>query len=397
MRLHEFITQPQNETTLTELFDPKSRFEVQYERDGNTLYATAYDRQGRTIDITMGPGGIPNTVDIEFMRGGSFEITGGGDAERVLSTVIGAIEYYFSAVGKPKYIAFHSREGSRSKLYQALINRLGRKLGYVQQDPRNPPPDIADYMFSTEGIFLLKNRTSVSEDISRRGFLQGLGATAGLGAVGYGAVQQKNRAWDAAKGTASDENREDMTATQPAKDSDTNAAASGVPQYSPQQLEKYIITYARQQLPVDQLIQFLAQAKTETHDFRSLAEYDSPKHSKYAGGKKYKGRGFLHITHDHNYEKYGQMIGQDLVDNPDLLLQPDIAAQASLAYWNDYAWPTSQRIMNKYKDRFKSAVTAVTRVVNGGYNKLAERQKNVEYYTKMFKPSSGKVVTKKSK
>lgn len=235
----------------------------------------------------------------------------------------------------------------------------------------------------------------INEDLGRRGFLKGLGAAAGLGAVGYGAVQQKNRAWDAVGDSTSDENREDMVATQPSKADAPNADKPVIPKYSPQQLEKFIIDYASKYLPVDQLIQFLAQAKTETHDFRSLIEYDSPKHSKYSGGQKYRGRGYLHITHDHNYERYGKMIGQDLVNNPDLLLRPDIAAQASLAYWKTYAWPTSQRLMTKFKNQFRTITKAVTKAVNGGYNKLDERQKNVQYYTNMFKhPGNGRVVRK---
>lgn len=150
MRSKEFIT---------ELFDRNSRFEVEYEKQGESLYATAYDRQGKELKITMGPGGIPGAVDIDFERGGSFELTGEGDAERVLGTVIGVIEHYFATIGKPEYIIFHSKGSSRTSLYQALITRLARKAGYVQQDPRNPPEDIADYIFSPEGIFLLKLRT----------------------------------------------------------------------------------------------------------------------------------------------------------------------------------------------------------------------------------------------
>jgi YD repeat-containing protein len=141
---------------ITELFDKASGFEIEYEQTANSVYATAYDRQGRVISITIGPGGIPGAVDIEFTRGGSFDITGKGDAARVFGTVINVIEYYLNNIDAPKYIIFHGKEGSRGSLYQALINRLASKVGYIQQDPKNAPEDIADYMFSTDGIFLLK-------------------------------------------------------------------------------------------------------------------------------------------------------------------------------------------------------------------------------------------------
>jgi predicted chitinase len=240
------------------------------------------------------------------------------------------------------------------------------------------------------------------ESISRRDFLGGAGAAIGLGTLGYGAMQQKKRSMSDPYGdTTSDQNEPAVSATQSAKKLTPASPAKPqrvIPKYTPAQLEQYLIDYASKHLPTSQLIQFMAQAKTETHDFRSLAEYDSLAHSKYSGGQKYKGRGYLQITHDHNYEKYGQMIGQDLVNDPDLLLYPNIAAQASLAYWEDYAWPTSQRLMKKFKNQFRTVTKAVTKAVNGGYKKLDEREKNVRYYTNKFaKPGDGRVVTKKVK
>lgn len=49
-------------------------------------------------------------------------------------------------------------------------------------------------------------------------------------------------------------------------------------------------------------------------------------------GYKYRGRGFNQLTGRANYQKIGQMIGADLVNNPDLLMDPKIAAQANIAY-----------------------------------------------------------------
>lgn len=54
-------------------------------------------------------------------------------------------------------------------------------------------------------------------------------------------------------------------------------------------------------------------------------------------GYRYRGRGFVQLTGKSNYAKYSQMVfGDDrLVQNPDLLLQPDVAAQVSAAYVRD--------------------------------------------------------------
>lgn len=245
-----------------------------------------------------------------------------------------------------------------------------------------------------------------NEDISRRGFLKGAGAAAGMSALALQAYKQKQSPMTDPSGSysrdplnkpTSAQNEPAMATTQPAQEPVASAPKRVIPKYTPQQLEKFIIDYASKYLPVDQLIQFLAQCKTETHDYRSLVEYDSDKHERYEGGAQYKGRGYIQLTHLHNYDKYGKLIGQDLVNDPDLLLFPNVAAQASLAYWKTYAWPTSQRLMKRFKPQFPTVVKAVTKAVNGGYKKLDERQRNVQYYTRMLDPGAGRSLTNKKK
>lgn len=50
-------------------------------------------------------------------------------------------------------------------------------------------------------------------------------------------------------------------------------------------------------------------------------------------GFKYRGRGFIQITGKENYDKIGKMIGVDLVTNPDLANDPEIAAKIIPAYF----------------------------------------------------------------
>lgn len=52
-------------------------------------------------------------------------------------------------------------------------------------------------------------------------------------------------------------------------------------------------------------------------------------------GYKYRGRGFIQLTGKTNYEKYGKLIGQDLLKNPDLAAQPDIAAKLAAVYYKE--------------------------------------------------------------
>ena len=69
------------------------------------------------------------------------------------------------------------------------------------------------------------------------------------------------------------------------------------------------------------------------------------------GGYDYRGRGFIQLTGEQNYKLVGEMIGQDLLGNPDLMNTPEIAAQASAAYFNLPWW-------QKYQDNLDNMYTA---------------------------------------
>jgi len=50
-------------------------------------------------------------------------------------------------------------------------------------------------------------------------------------------------------------------------------------------------------------------------------------------GYKYRGRGLIQLTGKNNYIKYGNMLGIDLVNNPDLAADPEIAAKIAALYY----------------------------------------------------------------
>jgi predicted chitinase len=52
-------------------------------------------------------------------------------------------------------------------------------------------------------------------------------------------------------------------------------------------------------------------------------------------GYKFRGRGLFQLTGKGNYEKYGKMLGIDLVNNPDLANDPEIAAKIAAVYIKD--------------------------------------------------------------
>ena len=76
-------------------------------------------------------------------------------------------------------------------------------------------------------------------------------------------------------------------------------------------------------------------------------------------GYKYRGRGFIQLTGKSNYATFGKRINQNLLANPDLALNPTIAAQVLAAYFKDRGVAAAAN---------RGDWQAVRRYVNGGYN-----------------------------
>lgn len=83
------------------------------------------------------------------------------------------------------------------------------------------------------------------------------------------------------------------------------------------------------------------------------------------------GRGFIQLTWEQNYRRYGDLLGLDLVALPDQALQPDVAARLLAAYFRERNvhlaalkadWPKVRRLVNgglNGYDRFKQVVDAL--------------------------------------
>ncbi len=82
-------------------------------------------------------------------------------------------------------------------------------------------------------------------------------------------------------------------------------------------------------------------------------------------GALFKGRGFVQLTGRDNYTSIGQALGLDLVNNPDLANQPDIAAKI-LAY---FVWRVRQPMLTALAD---NDLAAARKLVNGGSNGLSD-------------------------
>ena len=86
-------------------------------------------------------------------------------------------------------------------------------------------------------------------------------------------------------------------------------------------------------------------------------------------GWKYRGRGFVQLTGKANYQKYSNEENGDLVNNPDLLLNEEVAARVTVQYFKDRV-----KTSEDSPDYFNSALRAV------GNNREDIRQKKINAY-----------------
>jgi predicted chitinase len=82
-------------------------------------------------------------------------------------------------------------------------------------------------------------------------------------------------------------------------------------------------------------------------------------------GYRYRGRGFVQLTGKSNYRKYGNAIGVDLVDNPDLALDPRTAAAVMAEYFleHDIATVARQRNWTEVRRRVQGGTAGLDRLV----------------------------------
>lgn len=80
-------------------------------------------------------------------------------------------------------------------------------------------------------------------------------------------------------------------------------------------------------------------------------------------GKMFRGRGFIQLTGRRNYQRYGELLGYDLIGNPELANVPQPAAQILAAYLKD----NELAIRNALA---AGDLAAARKIVNGGSNGL---------------------------
>lgn len=120
---------------------------------------------------------------------------------------------------------------------------------------------------------------------------------------------------------------------------------------------------------------FLAQVAHESWDLNYMEEiasgaaYEGRKdlgNTQPGDGRRYKGRSPIQLTGRANYRAAGKALGIDLEGHPERAKDPDVGFRVTVWYWTDKG-------INRWADA--GDFVKVTRLVNGGTNGLAHREK----------------------
>ena len=142
-----------------------------------------------------------------------------------------------------------------------------------------------------------------------------------------------------------------------------------------------------------ELAAFLAQMSHETGGFNYKHEVGGG-YDYYDGGKRYHGRGYVQLTHKYNYAAYGKEFGVDLVGNPDLAADGELAAKIAVSYWMRNVRPT---VRGNWDNVFlhSKAINRPNATRKSQINGMEDREKRYAAYIKKLglegKASGGKI------
>lgn len=117
---------------LLEVFDKPYPYD--WSRFGTTNYkARSILTDGTSLYVFFtSPSKHSEDWDVDFERDFAYDITGQGDAPRIMATVLAALREFVSII-KPKKLQFTAKdtEHSRLSLYDRLVSRYAQELGYT--------------------------------------------------------------------------------------------------------------------------------------------------------------------------------------------------------------------------------------------------------------------------
>ena len=91
-------------------------------------------------------------------------------------------------------------------------------------------------------------------------------------------------------------------------------------------------------------------------------------------GYRYRGRGYLQLTGKDNYSKFEKYIGEDILNNPDLVATKYPLMSAAFFFDKNNLWKICD------KGTSGDVVKELTKRINGGLNGLEDRQKKFTFF-----------------
>lgn len=92
-----------------------------------------------------------------------------------------------------------------------------------------------------------------------------------------------------------------------------------------------------------------------------------------ATNQRYYGRGFVQLTWYGNYARTGEALGIDLVNNPDLMLDPRISAKAMVWGMKNGAYRRNKSLSSEIKTGTREEFVAARDMINGDTNRNGDR------------------------
>lgn len=160
--------------------------------------------------------------------------------------------------------------------------------------------------------------------------------------------------------------------------------------YRKQFLEEFI--GEAEMMPIERAA-FMARIEHETGGFRYMKELGGPNYfERYDGrqdlgninpgdGYKFRGRGYIQLTGRKNYTYFSPLVGVDLVENPDIAADEEVAARIAVMFWNRAKTKDGRTIAQAARE---GDIDAVVRGVNGGVNGMQETLELYEVYKKEY-------------
>ena len=120
---------------------------------------------------------------------------------------------------------------------------------------------------------------------------------------------------------------------------------------------------------------FIAQVAHESDRFNAMEEYATGEayegredlgNTEPGDGKRFKGRGLMQLTGRSNYKQFSKAMNQDFIADPSMVAKLPYAVLVAGWFWH------VEKDLNPLADQ--NNVREITRLINGGYNGLDERE-----------------------